>query len=85
MPAFNALLLGSLLFRSRMVPRVIPTVGLIGAPLQLASFVATLFGYTEQVSGWAILTVPVAVWEFSVGVYMIVKGFRPAAMAQLGP
>src|SRR5580658_10861963 len=31
MPGINALLLGSLLYRSRLVPRVIPVVGLIGA------------------------------------------------------
>jgi hypothetical protein len=37
MPALNALLLGSLLYRSRLVPRILPVVGLIGAPLLLAS------------------------------------------------
>ena len=33
MPGINALLLGSLLYRSRLVPRIIPVIGLIGAPL----------------------------------------------------
>jgi hypothetical protein len=28
---------------------------------------------------------PVAVWEFSLGVYLTVKGFRPAAVAALPP
>ena len=42
MPAVNALLLGSLLYRSRLVPRILPSLGLIGAPLLLASDVATL-------------------------------------------
>jgi Domain of unknown function (DUF4386) len=32
MPGINALLLGSLLYRSRLVPRIIPVLGLIGAP-----------------------------------------------------
>jgi hypothetical protein len=32
MPAINARLLGSLLYRSRLVPRVLPVLGLIGAP-----------------------------------------------------
>ena len=41
LPAVNALLLGSLLYRSRLVPRVIPLLGLIGAPLLVASVVAT--------------------------------------------
>src|SRR6204780_1272903 len=31
MPAINALLLGSVLYRARLVPRVIPALGLIGA------------------------------------------------------
>jgi hypothetical protein len=48
MPAFNAVLLGSLLYRSRLVPRVIPTMGLVGAPLLLAADLATLFGYTRR-------------------------------------
>ena len=50
LPAVNALLLGSLLYRSRLVPRIIPLVGLIGAPLIIASVIATLFGLKEQVS-----------------------------------
>jgi hypothetical protein len=36
MPGINALLLGSLLYRSRLVPRVIPALGLIGAPCSSA-------------------------------------------------
>jgi Domain of unknown function (DUF4386) len=79
MPALNALLLGSLLYRSRLVPRVIPTMGLIGAPLLLAATTATLFGYTEPFSVWSsIATLPVAAWELSVGVWMVVKGFKPS-------
>jgi hypothetical protein len=79
MPALNALLLGSLMYRSRLVPRVIPTMGLIGAPLLLIADVAVLFGYIEQVSVPSfIATLPVAAWELSVGLYMIVKGFKPS-------
>ena len=44
MPAINALLLGSLMYRSRLVPRVIPVVGLIGAPFLICTVIATLFG-----------------------------------------
>jgi uncharacterized protein DUF4386 len=79
MPAVNALLLGSLLYRSRLVPRIIPAIGLIGAPLLLASAIATLLGYNEQGSAWSsIATLPVAAFELSVGVYLAVKGFRPS-------
>jgi len=78
MPAFNALLLGSLLYRSLLVPTIIPTIGLIGAPLLLAADIATLFGYIEQVSALSgIATLPVAAWELSVGTWMVAKGFKP--------
>jgi branched-subunit amino acid transport protein AzlD len=79
LPAVNALLLGSLLYRSRLVPRIIPLVGLIGAPLLVASAAATLFGLKDQVSALsAIAALPIALWEFSLGVYLVVKGFKPS-------
>jgi hypothetical protein len=79
MPAINALLLGSLLYRSRLVPRALPVMGLIGAPLLLTAVVAILFGGIEQISVWtALATLPVAAWELSLGVWLVVKGFRPS-------
>jgi len=79
MPAINAVLLGTLLYRSRLVPRIIPTVGLIGAPLLFAAFIAVVFGGIDQVSSTAfLLTVPIAAWELSVGVWMTFKGFTPS-------
>ena len=79
LPAVNALLLGSLLYRSRLVPRIIPLVGLLGAPLLVASDIATLFGLKEPVSALsALAALPMALWEFSLGVYLIVKGFKPS-------
>ncbi len=84
MPVFNALLFGTLLYRSRLVPRIIPTVGLIGAPLLFAAFLAVLFGGIEQVSSVAfVLTLPIAAWELTVGLWMTFKGFRPEAVAAL--
>jgi hypothetical protein len=79
MPAVNALLLGSLLYRSRLVPRILPLLGLIGAPLLLASTAATFFGINDVISVWsAIATAPIALWEFSLGVWLVVKGFKPS-------
>ena len=78
-PVVNALLLGSLLYRSRLVPRVLPLVGLIGAPLLLASDIAVMFGLWDRVSApSALLVIPIALWEFSLGVYLTVKGFKPS-------
>ena len=58
MPVFNALLFGTLLYRSRLVPRLIPTIGLVGAPLLFAAFVANLFGIFDQVSTGSVLPHP---------------------------
>ena len=80
MVSANAVLFGTLLYRSGLVPRIIPTLGLIGAPLLLTANLLTFFGHNTQTSGWTMLaTVPIFVWELSVGVYMTVKGFRPTA------
>jgi len=79
MPAVNDLLLGYLLYKSRLVPRVLPVLAFIGAPLLLVSDAAVLFGVVERVSALpAIAVLPVALFEFSLGVYLTVKGFRPS-------
>ena len=79
MPAINALLLGSLLYRSRLVPRALPVLGLIGAPLLIVAVIAALFGAIGQYSSVAVLlALPIAAWEFSLGVWLVVKGFRPS-------
>lgn len=81
MPVVNALFLGFVMYRSGLVPRIIPAVGLIGAPILLASSTATLFGAWGQTSHFAALcALPIAAWEFSVGVWMAVKGLRPSAV-----
>lgn len=76
MSAVNAALFGSVLLRSRLVPSVIPLIGLVGAPLQLAAVMATYFGVNTQLSVWsAIAVVPIFLWELSVGLWMSVRGF----------
>jgi hypothetical protein len=83
MPGINALLLGSLMYRSRLVPRVIPVIGLIGGPLLIASVIATLLGGIKLGSP-LFAAVPVAAWEFSLGVWLVVKGFRPSPITTEG-
>jgi hypothetical protein len=78
-PALNALLLAPILYRARLVPRILPIIGLIGVPLLLASSSATLFAANPQVSGLSfLLGLPIAVWELSLGIWMIIKGFNTA-------
>jgi hypothetical protein len=84
MPAFNALLLAPLLYWSRLAPRVLPVVGMIGAPLLLVGTAAVLFGVVGRTSLLpVVLGIPIALWEFSLGVYLAVRGFRPEAVDRL--
>jgi hypothetical protein len=79
MPAFNALLLGYLMYRSRLVPRIIPVMGLIGAPLLFAAAIATVLGLTTQLSPLSgIATAPIFAWELSLGLWLTFKGFKPS-------
>jgi hypothetical protein len=76
----NGLLLGYLMYRSELVPRRMALLGLIGGPLLLVSCTAVLFGAFTQTSGVAgVLTVPEFLWELSLGIYLIAKGFKTSA------
>jgi hypothetical protein len=78
-PGLNALLLGYLMYRSRLVPRVIPAMGLIGAPLFLVSVSALILGYEQASVFYAISVIPIALWELSLGLWLTFKGFNPSA------
>jgi branched-subunit amino acid transport protein AzlD len=78
----NTVLLATVLYRSGLVPRFIPVLGLVGGPLVFASGAAQLFGLFPQISAWAAVTaVPVFAWEICLALYLVVKGFRPSATA----
>ena len=77
MPGINALLLGTLLYRSRLVPRIIPVIGLIGAPLLICTVIATLLG-SFKLGSPELAALPVAAWELSLGAWLVVKGFMPS-------
>lgn len=84
-PALNAVFLGWLLYRSGLVPRAIPVIGLIGAPLFTSWIIGYIFGITEGGTPWhAIGVAPIFVWELSLGLWMTFKGFRAPAVAKLG-
>lgn len=77
LPGINALLLGSLFYKSRLVPRVIPLMGLIGGPLLISSAIGQVVGINEQYSAWsAIAVLPIFLWELLLGLWLVFKGFR---------
>lgn len=75
MAPINAALLAGSLRRSGLVPRWIPTVGLVGAPLLMASTVLTYFRGNETIVPVAALAVvPIFVWELSLGLRLTFRG-----------
>ncbi|HKN65328.1 MAG TPA: DUF4386 domain-containing protein [Gemmatimonadaceae bacterium] len=78
-PAVNGVLLGTLMYQSLLVPRWLPTLGLVGAALLVTCWFGVLFGLIDAISPIAALAaLPIAVWEFSLGIYLTFWGFRAA-------
>jgi len=76
-PAINGVLLGSLLYQSRLVPRWLPTLSFVGAASLVVSWLGTFLGVIDAISPVAaVAALPIAVWEFSLGVYLTFWGFR---------
>jgi hypothetical protein len=81
MPAINDALLGYMLYKSRLVPRILPLLGLIGAPFLFANAIALMFGIKGPVLTLTTMSViPIALFEFGLGVYLAVKGFKPTKL-----
>lgn len=86
----NGILLGYLMWRSRLLPRPMVMIGLIGGPLALLAGIGVLLGAWDIHAGLPVaLTAPEALWEFSLSIWLLVKGFgespiltgRPATTA----
>jgi hypothetical protein len=73
----NGLILGYLMYSSRLVPRPMAWLGLIGGPLIILSGIGTLFDLWDAGSTVpAITVIPEFLWELSLGIYAAVWGFR---------
>jgi hypothetical protein len=80
----NGLILGYLMYTSRLVPRGMAVVGLIGGPLIIVTGVGVIFGVIEAGGALqAIATIPEALWELGLGIWPIVRGFNTSAIARL--
>lgn len=75
----NGLILGYMMYRTGLVPRRLAALGLIGGPLIVLSGAAAMTGIIEVGSIWQTLpAAPEFFWELGLGLYLIVKGFRPS-------
>ena len=77
----NGLILGYLMYRSGLVPRGMAMLGLVGGSLICISGAAVLLGLIEAGSTWHnVAVVPEFFWELSLGIYLVVKGFKPSPL-----
>jgi hypothetical protein len=79
----NGLILGYLMYRSGLVPRGMAVLGLIGGPLIIVTGVGVLLGILEEGGVWQVAVIPEFFWELSLGIWSIVRGFNPSAIARL--
>jgi len=84
LPGINDLLLGFLLYQSRLVPRALSVIGLAGGPLLIIGFLAVISGVIERGSVLAGLSaIGVFFFELFLGIWLVVKGFDPVEVAKL--
>ena len=73
----NGLILGYLMYTSRLVPRWMATLGRSGGPLIILTGIGTLFGCLgRRQHGPGHHGDPEFLWELSLGIYATVWGFR---------
>ena len=76
----NGLILGYMMYRTQLVPRPWPWLGLVGGPVLVIAGTIVLFGGghpSGSLQGLA--TIPEAVWELFLGIYCTIWGFRGEA------
>ena len=79
-PVACDLLLGYLLYRSALVPRILPRIAFVGAPLLLASDIAVFFGAYDRTAPLAALAaLPIAAFELTIGIWLLVRGFSTSS------
>jgi len=84
MLGINTMMYSYIFYKSKLVPRFIPILGMTGATLIFICALLVMFGVIQQVSVWgAILALPVFANEMILAVWLIVKGFNESALASM--
>ena len=79
----NGIILGALMFKTGLLPRRLALLGLIGGPLVIIRSTLILFDVVDPGDATDVLVVPEILWELSLGLYPLIKGFKtpPAPLA----
>jgi hypothetical protein len=77
----STLMMSYLLYKSKLVPRFIAVLGLVGGSLIISCAILVMFGVFLQISLWgALLAVPVFAYEMTLAGWLIVKGFNSSVV-----
>ena len=77
MAPFNALMLATALYRARLVPRAIPALGLVGAPILIGFVIGMILGVAHPGTPFHVVAVmPFFIWELALGLWLTFKGFN---------
>jgi len=84
MLGINTMMYSYIFYKSKLVPRFIPILGMTGATCVFSCALLVMFGVIQQVSVLGgILALPVAANEMILAVWLLVKGFNQSALASL--
>ena len=84
MLGINTMMYSYIFYKSKLVPRFIPILGMTGATCVFVCALLVMFGVIEQISVWGgILALPVAANEMILAVWLILKGFNETALLSL--
>jgi len=74
----GAVIFNYLLYKTKLTPRWIAILGIVGGALWLATTPIRMYGFSPE---WMeVLAAPIAVQEMILAVWLIVKGFNPSAV-----
>lgn len=80
----NGLILGYMMWKTRLLPRFLSILGLIGGPALLLGSCGVMFGHFEIGSTVHGLSVaPEFLWELMLGLWLLIRGFNRTAVAAL--
>jgi hypothetical protein len=78
--AVGGIFMTALLFRTRLVPRPLAALGVIGYMVHVAGAIAEIFGIHISL----ILLIPGMIFELALPIWLIIKGFQPEAYSGRG-
>jgi len=80
--SLGALILNYLLYQARLVPRWLSVWGIVAAALILAARMMVVYSVELSSAAQVVFDAPIALQEMTFALWLIVKGFNPAALSE---